>query len=145
NDMTRPLHKLSMSAGAGGGSSAAAHLNFTRIKTVADLEREVARASSQGKPVMLDFYADWCTYCKDYEKSVFPDPGVQQSLSQVVLLQADVTANDDADKALLKKLGIPAPPAILFFDRTGQERRGFRLVGLKKADEFRAHVEKAIR
>ena len=94
---------------------------------------------------MLDFYADWCTYCKDYERSVFPDPAVQQTLSTVVLLQADVTANDDTDKALLKHLSIPAPPAILFFDRqTGQEKRGYRLVGLKKASEFRTHVEKAI-
>ena len=73
---------------------------------------------------MLDFYADWCTYCKNYEKTVFPDPGVQQALANVVLLQADVTANDDVDKALLKHLSIPAPPAILFFDRSGQERRG---------------------
>ena len=142
SDVTRPLHKLAMSVG--GGTAQAAHLPFKRIKSVADLQREVQQASSQGKPVMLDFYADWCTYCKDYEKSVFPDPAGQQVLASVVLLQADVTANDDTDKELLKHLSIPTPPAILFFDRSGEERRGYRLVGLKKADEFRAHVEKAI-
>jgi len=143
NDVMRPLHNFGMSVG--GGTAQAAHLPFKRIKSVADLQREVQAASSQGKPVMLDFYADWCTYCKAYERNVFPDPGVQQALSNVALLQADVTANDDTDKALLKHLSIPAPPAILFFDHSGQERRGYRLVGLKKADEFRVHVEKAIR
>ena len=141
-NVTRPLHKLALSVG--GSSAQAAHLPFKRIKSVADLQREIQIASSQGKPVMLDFYADWCTYCKEYERSVFPDPAVQRALSNVVLLQANVTANDEVDKALLRHLSIPAPPAILFFDHKGQERRGYRLVGEKNAAEFRAHVEKAV-
>ena len=140
-DVLQPLKGI----GIGGGSSEAQHLPFKRIKTVEDLNREIQAAGSQNKFVMLDFYADWCTYCKDYEKNVFPDPRVQQALSNVVLLQADVTANDERDKALLKHLQIPAPPAILFFEPGGQERRASRLVGLKTSDEFVAHIENALR
>ncbi len=142
-DILQPLKNFGMSVS--GSSVQAAHLPFKRIKSVADLQAELQTASSQGKPVMLDFYADWCTYCKVYERDVFPDPAVQKSLANVVLLQADVTANDDTDKALLKHFSIPAPPSILFFDRQGQEQRGYRLVGQKNADEFRQHVEKATR
>jgi len=138
-DIIQPLK------GIGFGSSQEQHLAFKRIKSVDDLNRELQSAGSQNKFVMLDFYADWCTYCKDYEKNVFPDPSVQQALSNVVLLQADVTANDEQDKTLLKHLQIPAPPAILFFAPGGQERRASRLVGLKTRDEFVAHVENALR
>jgi len=93
---------------------------------------------------MLDFYADWCIYCKDYEKYVFTDPRVQAELNKLVLLQADVTANDDEDKALLKHVKVTAPPAILFFDKQSSEMRGYRIVGLMNADEFLAHVNQAM-
>ncbi|MGD9409804.1 MAG: thioredoxin family protein, partial [Thiohalocapsa sp.] len=117
------------------------HKAFKPIKTVADLEREVAAASAAGKPVMLDFYADWCVSCKEMERYTFPDPNVIAALDQFVVLQADVTANDAEDKALMQeRFGIPGPPAMLFFDENGDELRGYRLVGFVPATEFAAHL-----
>jgi thiol:disulfide interchange protein DsbD len=140
-DYLQPLKGLQLGMGSSTASSEQ-HLAFKRIKSVDDLQRELASASNQGKLVMLDFYADWCVYCKDYEKYVFTDPRVQQTLSNVVLLQADVTANDEQDKALLKHVKVTAPPAILFFDKHSTEMRGYRLVGSMDADEFLAHLGK---
>ena len=142
-DYMQPLKGLQLGVG-GGAVSSEQHLAFKRIKSVDDLQGELANASNQGKLVMLDFYADWCVYCKDYEKYVFTDPRVQQALSNVVLLQADVTANDELDKALLKHVNVTAPPAILFFDTHSTEMRGYRLVGSMDADEFLAHVNQVI-
>ena len=93
---------------------------------------------------MLDFYADWCIECKRMEKRTFTDPGVKQSLANTVLLQADVTANDDEDKELLKHFGLPGPPAILFFSAQGSEIRQYRLIGFLSPDKFRKHVDNAI-
>ncbi len=141
-DYMRPLHGV---FAGGGQQQAAAHLQFKRIKSAEDLQREVTAASAAGKHVMLDFYADWCTYCKDYEKYVFTDANVQQALDDVVLLQADVTANDEVDMKLLKAVSVTAPPAILFFDKQGKEMRGYRLVGSMDANGFLAHINKALK
>ena len=111
-------------------------LAFKRIKTVEDLHREVAAAKAAGKSVMLDFYADWCASCKEMEKYSFTDSKVRQSLAATVLLQADVTSNDDADAALLKLFDIKGPPTIAFFGRDGIERQAYRVVGFMKAGEF---------
>ncbi len=93
---------------------------------------------------MLDFYADWCTYCIQMEEYTFPDPQVQQQLANVTLLQADVTNNDETDIALLNHFKLFAPPAILFFGTDGEEHREYRLVGFLDAGDFLAHVQKAI-
>jgi thiol:disulfide interchange protein DsbD len=93
---------------------------------------------------MLDFYADWCTYCIKMEEYTFSDPGVQQALSGVTLLQADVTANDATDLALLNHFNLLAPPAILFFGPDGMERHNYRLVGFMGAEDFLAHVQGAL-
>ena len=118
-----------------------AELPFKRIKTVEDLDSQLAAATRQGSPVMVDFYADWCTSCKEMEKYTFARPEVQQALAGMLLLQADVTANDDADKALLKRFRLIGPPSILFFDASGKERKELNLVGYKPADEFVQHVQ----
>ena len=117
------------------------HLEFDRIKTVADLDRAIAAASAEGRPVMLDFYADWCVSCKEMEKYVFTRPEVHAALDNAVLLQADVTANDEADQALLKRFGIFGPPTIAFFDVQGQELESARVVGYMKAEPFTTHVQ----
>jgi thiol:disulfide interchange protein DsbD len=132
--------------GAGGTEAVAAHgLEFERIKTVEELEARVAAADEQGRGVMLDFYADWCISCKEMEKYTFTDPRVQQSLADTVLLQADVTANDAADKALLRHFDLIGPPAILFFGEDGEERRPFRVVGFMAAADFADRVDLAMR
>ncbi len=118
-------------------------LAFQRIKTVDDLERAVASATAAGKPVMLDFYADWCVSCKEMETFTFTDAAVQAALAGAVLLQADVTANDDADKALLARFEIFGPPTIAFFGADGVERKNFRLVGFAPAPRFAEHVKAA--
>jgi thiol:disulfide interchange protein DsbD len=138
-DTVQPLRGLSLGIGIETRS-----LAFQRIKTVQDLERELAAATKQGRPVMLDFYADWCTYCIQYEKYVFAEPAVKTALESFVLLQADVTANDKADQTLLRHLGIQAPPAILFFGPDGKERRNYRVVGYKDAEAFSSHIREAM-
>ena len=119
-------------------------LEFKRIKTLADLEREVAAAKAAGKSVMLDFYADWCVSCKEMEHNTFTEADVQNALGNTVLLQADVTVNDDQDKELLKHFGIFGPPTIAFYGADGEERRNFRVVGFMKAAEFAAVVRQAV-
>jgi len=133
-------------SGAPGATAAAeAHpgAHFKRIKSVADLEAAIAAANAAGKTVMLDFYADWCVSCKEMEKYTFPEPSVQTALKNTVLLQADVTANDDADQALMQRFGILGPPSILFFGLDGAEKQDYRVVGFKPATEFAPHIQQA--
>jgi thiol:disulfide interchange protein DsbD len=138
-DPLQPLAQLRTSAS--GGAAAAEHgLTFERIKSVADLDARVAAASAAGKAVMVDFYADWCVACKEMEKYTFTDAAVQAALANVVLLQADVTANDAQDKALLARFEIFGPPTIAFFGADGIERKNFRLVGFAPAEQFQQHV-----
>ena len=109
-------------------------LPFRTIKTNADLDAALASATP-GQPVLLDFYADWCVSCKEMERDTFPRPEVQAALAGMVLLKADVTANDAADQALMTRLGIIGPPATLYF-RDGVERRELRLFGFEAAPAF---------
>ena len=133
--------------GLGGSSDAAAqveHLSFIQIKGVDGLNAELAKAKTAGKPVMLDFYADWCVSCKEMEALTFADPSVKKALEGVVLLQADVTPNDEKDTELYKHFGIIGPPSIMFFGADGIERRNYRVVGYKPAEEFSQHVKQAL-
>jgi len=123
---------------AGGNTTQPAHLSFRAIKTVNDLDGIIAQAG--GRPVMLDFYADWCVSCKEMEKYTFSDLTVQAQLGDAILLQADVTANDAADQALLKRFQLIGPPAILFFGSDGLERPAYRVVGFMPAEEFSSHL-----
>jgi len=143
NDLLQPLRGLGAGSATGSADAAAAELPFKRIKTSADVDRELAAAKAAGKPVMLDFYADWCVSCKEMEKFTFNDAAVQAALAGAVLLQADVTANDAADKALLARFEIFGPPTIAFFGRDGIERKNFRLVGFAPAPRFAEHVKSA--
>lgn len=107
---------------------------FKKIKTVDELDQ--ALASADGKVVMLDFYADWCVSCIEMEKLTFTEPAVKQAMNEMLLLQADVTANDADDKALLKRFSLFGPPGIIFFNPDGQEILQARVIGFKSADIF---------
>jgi len=115
-----------------------AHLNFMPIRNVDELTHALAQA--KGKPVMLDLYADWCVACKEFEKYTFSDPQVQNALKDTVLLQANVTANNAQDKALLKQLSVLGLPTILFFNEQGEEQPGTRVTGFMDATAFSAHL-----
>ncbi|MBT8083207.1 MAG: protein-disulfide reductase DsbD [Gammaproteobacteria bacterium] len=144
---SNPLKPLA-GVGFGGGTvlaEAQHELPFQRIKTIDDLDSELAAASRQGKTAFLDFYADWCVSCKEMEAYTFTDEAVQATLSNTVWLQADVTANDEADQALLERFGVFGPPTIIFFGTDGAQRHGYEVVGYMKAADFAAHVEKALR
>jgi thiol:disulfide interchange protein DsbD len=119
-------------------------LEFKRIKSLADLTREVDAAKAGGKSVMLDFYADWCVSCKEMEHDTFTVSDVQSALANTVKLQADVTANDDVDRELLQHFGIFGPPTIAFYGTDGEEKRNFRVVGFMKAAEFASVVRQAV-
>ncbi|EPJ3206531.1 protein-disulfide reductase DsbD [Salmonella enterica subsp. enterica serovar Derby] len=114
------------------------HLNFTPVTSVDELNQALERA--RGKPVMLDLYADWCVACKEFEKYTFSNPQVQQALGDTVLLQADVTANNAQDVALLKHLQVLGLPTILFFDALGKEHPQARVTGFMDAAAFSAHL-----
>jgi len=119
-------------------------LEFKRIASLDELEREVAAAREAARPVMLDFYADWCVSCKEMERYTFTDAQVQAALADTVLLQVDVTANNEQDQALLKHFGIYGPPTIAFYGPDGIERRNYRVVGYMKAAEFATLARAAI-
>ena len=120
-------------------------LEFRAVKGTAGLDRELAAAAAAGRPVMLDFYADWCVSCKEMERDTFTDEAVKRSLAGAVLLKADVTANDAADQALLQRFGIFGPPTIAFWSTDGTERTQYRVVGFMKAAEFAAIATQATR
>lgn len=131
----RPLQDWAFGAPA---AQTQAHLNFTHVQSVDELNRALAQA--KGKPVMLDLYADWCVACKEFEKYTFSDPQVQNALKETVLLQANVTANNAQDKALLRQLGVLGLPTILFFDEQGNEQPAARVTGFMDAEAFSAHL-----
>ena len=148
-DLLQPLevYKGSVFKGGSGGEAIAAEqkgLPFEKVKDVAELDARLAAAKAEGKPVMLDFYADWCVSCKEMERFTFSDPKVQARLKDAVLLKVDVTANTDADKALLKRFNLFGPPGLIFWNSAG-EQSGYKVIGFEKADKFLASIDSALR
>ncbi len=113
---------------------------FTRVKTVAQLDAALAQLN--GKPALLDFYADWCVSCIEMEKLTFVDPAVREKMDQAVLLQVDVTANDADDKAMLKRFQLFGPPGIIMFNPQGQEIAQSRVIGFQNASTFLTSLRK---
>ncbi|WP_213990399.1 protein-disulfide reductase DsbD [Sodalis sp. dw_96] len=140
----RPLQDWAFSADQGAGTveNLAPPQAFNPIGTLAELTREVN--TSSGKPVMLDFYADWCVACKEFEKYTFNAAGVRQAMGRMTLLQADVTANTPAHKTLLNELRVMGLPTIVFFDAQGREIPDSRVTGFMDAAEFQRHLHRII-
>jgi thiol:disulfide interchange protein DsbD len=134
-----PLQPLAHLAG-GGSADAAQPLAFVKVRSVAELDEHLQRA---GRPVMLDFYADWCVSCKEMERFTFSDPNIQARLSKALLLKADVTANNDDDRALLKRFQLFGPPGTIFFDASGRESPDVRVVGFQDSSQFAKSLQAA--
>jgi thioredoxin:protein disulfide reductase len=130
-DVLQPLSGLRSTGGL--TAEAPNTIAFQKVRSVAELQQRVAAA---GKPVMLDFYADWCISCKEMERFTFSDPRVRERMQKMLLLQADVTANTAEDAELLKRFGLFGPPGILFFGAQGGEHTDLRVIGFQSADDF---------
>ena len=146
-DILQPLavYKGGLAAGATTAAVAEApHLNFDKVKSVAELDLRLNEAKAAGKPVMLDFYADWCVSCKEMEKFTFSDPKVRERLKTALLIQADVTNNSDEDKALLKRFALFGPPGIIFWNTLGQQS-DYKVVGYEPTDKFLASIDQALK
>ena len=136
-DVLQPLAGL-----RGAAAPASSAPRFQRVNNLAQLEGAIHAAS--GKPVLLDFYADWCVTCNEMERDTFSNRAVQARLENIVKLQADVTANLEDHKLLLKRFGLFGPPGIVFFDRQGNEIKGLRVIGFQAADKFAATLDLAL-
>ncbi|MBV5288727.1 MAG: protein-disulfide reductase DsbD [Pelodictyon phaeoclathratiforme] len=139
---TNVLEPLSQLQGASSASSGEEKsVGFTRIRTVAELDQALLSAK---KPVMLDFYADWCVACKEMDRFTFHDPKVIEQLGNLTLLQVNVTANSEDDRALMKRFGLFGPPGMIFFDTKGNEIADSRIVGVLEARAFFDHLNKFV-
>jgi thiol:disulfide interchange protein DsbD len=135
-DVLQPLSGLRADVG-----ESAQALVFQRVRNLDELDAELGRA--RGKPVMLDFYADWCVACKEMERFTFTDDRVRAKLDRFVLLQADVTGNTPEDHALLQRFNLFGPPGYIFFGPSGAEISGLRVTGFRSADDFLGILEQA--
>jgi len=139
-DPLQPLAHLAHASMPATPGADAAGLDFVKVASVAELDAQLQRA---GRPVMLDFYADWCVSCKEMERFTFSDPAIRARLSKALLLKADVTANSPDDVALLKRFQLFGPPGTIFFDARGQELRGVRVIGFQSSEKFASTLDAA--
>ena len=144
NSVLQPLAHFKPSAGSSSGSAATpAGLKFQRVASARELDAALLQAQQAGQTVMLDFYADWCVSCKEFETFTFSDAAVQKRLGSVRLLQADVTANNPEDKALLKRFSLFGPPGIVFFDGAVAARVIHKVIGYQAPSDFLASLSSA--
>ena len=135
-----PLQPLATLRAAAGGGLPGAPPRFVKVRSLSELDAQLAKAE---KTAMLDFYADWCVSCKEMERYTFSDQRVQAEFAKMLLLQADVTGNTADDQALLKRFRLFGPPGIIFFDKSGREIDGLRVIGYQPADDFLITVRRA--
>jgi thiol:disulfide interchange protein DsbD len=136
-----PLFMKSSAEKSQGIHQLSSGLTFQVVTTSEQLDAALRNAKDQNKLVLLDFYADWCVTCKEMEVLTFSDPSVVEKLKTYELIQMDVTRNTANQQAILKRYGLFGPPAILFFDRQGQERSSQRVIGFMKAPRFLERLE----
>ena len=141
-DVLQPLSHLAARGDAPAGATAAGgEVRFARVRTNAELDAVLAQST---RPVMLDFYADWCVSCREMERFTFTDAGVAQRMAGMVLVQADVTANNADDRALLKRFRLFGPPGIMFFEPGGKEIADARVVGFQDAKRFTESLDRVL-
>nr|WP_233461813.1 protein-disulfide reductase DsbD [Achromobacter insolitus] len=141
-DVLQPLSHLAARTDAPAGVAAnSGEVHFTRVRNNAELDALLAQSR---QPVMLDFYADWCVSCREMERFTFTDPGVAQRMAGMLLVQADVTANNADDRALLKRFRLFGPPGIMFFEPGGKELPDARVVGFQDAKRFTESLDKVL-
>ena len=138
----RPIPTMAFTGSATGGAVAEEELDFVAVETIPQLDALLADARDSGRPVMIDFTAEWCVSCKEMEAYTFPDGQVIAALEPFLLLRADVTDNDDDDQALLSRFESYGPPTIAFFDGAGREQNAYKLVGYVPAEDFASHVSR---
>ena len=139
-DVLQPLAHLRGGGGGSGPAEAHAEAKFTRIRTVAELDKVLAQG---GAPIMLDFYADWCVACKEMERMTFSVAKVGAEMKKMRLIQVDVTANNADDRALMKRFSLFGPPGIILFDAAGKEIAQGRLIGFIPPERFVQHLQRA--
>ncbi len=139
NNALEPLEQFHAASKSSDGTGEKENLNFIRIRSVAELDRALQSAK---KPVMLDFYADWCVACKEMDRFTFHDKKVMEQLNGLTLLQVDVSGNTEDDRVLMKRFGLFGPPGIIFFDTDGKEIPESRIVGILDANAFVDHLAK---
>jgi thiol:disulfide interchange protein DsbD len=142
-DVLNPLEKVTGSTQYVSAGGAESELKFESIKGLAKLDAVLAKAASAGQPAFVDFYADWCVECVRMENTTFKSPAVIQAFAGYKLIRLDVTENDEADKAVLKKFSLFGPPAMIFYGPDGQEIRHLRVIGYQDADDFTATLKRA--
>jgi thiol:disulfide interchange protein DsbD len=140
-DILQPLSGLRVASG-GGGAASVQQPGFVLVRSLAELEQHLGQAG--GRPVMLDFYADWCISCKEMERFTFTDPRVRSRMDRMLLLKADVTASTPEDLALLKRFGLFGPPGTLFFNGAGEQLPN-RVIGFQDAERFAASLDAVLR
>ena len=133
-DLLQPLAPVRIQSAASSISTAQPPIAFARVNSIEELDQRLKNLN--GKPALLDFYADWCVSCKEMEKFTFTDPQVASKMAEFVLLQVDVTANNNKDKDLMKRFNLFGPPGIIFFDEKGQEIPGTRIIGFQGPEKF---------
>ena len=144
DSVLQPLAHLKAPQTGSAVSGRADTLPFARVSSVEQLNAQLVQAQQKGEAVMLDFYADWCVACKELETFTFSQPQVRQRLAPVRLLQADVTANNGDDKALMKQFGLFGPPGMVFFDAKNGPRVTHKVIGFQGADDFMASLDRAL-
>ncbi len=125
-------------------TSLESHPEFVQVTNVQELEAQVAQASKQGKSVMVDLYADWCVACKEFERYTFPHPEVVDALSNTVMVQIDLTAQNAEDIAFMRRYEVLGLPTILFFDTSGNELTQARVAGFMSGETFAEHVRQTL-
>ena len=121
------------------------NVSFIVIHSLPELNVQLSKAKQENKFVMLDFYADWCISCKEMEVNTFANPQVSEQLKELVLVQADVTANSPESQALLKQFGLYGPPGILFFNTDSQEQKDQRVIGYMSPQRFTERLKQVVK